>query len=452
MSLRMRLIGLVAIVLVISLIVGGAIACLNASRSVRTEMRSALLVGRQTVENAAETVRAARNPRRELENLVLSFRGNRHLRVSLAGDPAVVAVPHVEKSPFGKVPAWFVRLIGVASVTDRLPVPIAGKPDATIVLETEPHNETLEVWNEFNDSLIVLLLFSGQTIVLIYLFIGHTLRPLYRLTTAFEQIGYGDYGTRISGRLAPELARLCDGFNHMAARLAAADADNRHLNEQLLTLQEAERAEIARDLHDEIGPYLFAINIDAANISRLLKAGRAGEASDSVGFIAEAVDHMQRQLRGVVRRLQPVGLAEFGLRDAIADMVQFWRRRHPEIDFHVEIASECEGLGDLADTTIYRITQECLSNSLRHGRPSRIALHVEPLAGDRIMLEIADDGLGMSDIADAGFGLRGMAERVRGIGGSLTLRNSPGGGLAVSAVLPCRSEREHVFARSGDAQ
>ncbi|MGH7094093.1 MAG: hypothetical protein ACREFB_11230, partial [Stellaceae bacterium] len=58
----------------------------------------------------------------------------------MAGDPTVVAVPHVEKSPFGKVPAWFVHLIGVTSATDRLPVSIAGRPDATIVLETEPHN------------------------------------------------------------------------------------------------------------------------------------------------------------------------------------------------------------------------------------------------------------------------------------------------------------------------
>src|SRR6516165_3988402 len=80
MSLRFRLIGLVCLVLLISLALGAAIAYSNASRSVRTEMRAALLVGRQTIENTVERLQTARDPLRDLDDLVASFNGNRHHR------------------------------------------------------------------------------------------------------------------------------------------------------------------------------------------------------------------------------------------------------------------------------------------------------------------------------------------------------------------------------------
>jgi two-component system sensor histidine kinase UhpB len=448
MSLRWRLIGLVAVALVISLCLGIAIACLNASRSVGIEMEAALTVTRRMVENAADGIRASHDPQRALERLVDLFKDNRHLRVSLAGDPMTVAAPAIEKSPFGRVPSWFVRLINVPSVADRVSIAIPGRPDAEVVIETDPRNETLDVWGDFSNTVIILVLFSAQTILLIYLFIGRALRPLYRLAAALEQIGHGRYATRVGGRPASELAQLDRSFNRMADQLAAADADKRRLHEQLLTLQEQERAEIARDLHDEVGPHLFAINVDAANAARLVKEGRPEEAAEQLRLIPESVDHMQRELRSVVRRLRPIGLAEFGLPDAIEHMIQFWRRRHPDIAFRIGITPDCGGLGELLDTTIYRIVQECVSNALRHGRPSAISVRIEhDSADERVMLEIADDGSGVSEAANAGFGLRGMAERVRAIGGRLTLRNTPGGGLTVTAVLPCRAEREFAAAQ-----
>ncbi len=379
----------------ISILLGVAIACYNASGSVGVEMQSALLVGRRAVENAAAGIAASPEPRRDLENLIAVFAGNRHIRVSLAGDPAVAASPSVETSPFGEPPGWFVRLIGVPSMTERVPILRDGQAYATVVLEADPHNETLDVWNDFTNTVIVLLSFSGLTIVLIYLFIGRALHPLYRLGAALEQIGRGNFTMRIGGRLAPELSGLRDSFNRMADQLAAADADNRHLNEQLLTVQERERGEIARDLHDEVGPYLFAINIDTDAVSRLLREGKAAEAPEHLRLITEAVEHMQRELHSAVRRLQPVGLAEFGLSDAIDNMIQFWRRRHPEVDFRVSIAPGCEALGELVDATIYRIVQECLSNALRHGGPTSVAVRIEGTGPDRIVAEIADDGAGM---------------------------------------------------------
>ena len=85
MSLRWRLISLIVIILAVSLVFGGAIACLSASRSVRTEMLSALVVAQQTIENAIDGLRTSHDPQ-QLENVVTSFKGNRHLRGFLSGD------------------------------------------------------------------------------------------------------------------------------------------------------------------------------------------------------------------------------------------------------------------------------------------------------------------------------------------------------------------------------
>ena len=446
MPLRFRLIALVVVALVTGLGLGGAVTLFNASRSVRTEMHSALLVGQQTIDNFVKDIDGSADPQRDLDNLVASFKGSRHLRVSLTGGAASLEVQPVDdRSPFGAVPGWFVRLIGVAPEAHSVPVEIGGRPFGVVVIQTDPRNEILEVWDELSGSLVVLTVFAGATIPLIYLFIGRALRPLDQLAAAMGQVGQGDYAIRVSDRLTPELARLRDSFNRMAARLAATDADNRRLHEQLLTLQEEERNDIARDLHDEIGPFLFAINIDVATIARLLSEGRTAELPLHTQSIADAARHLQRQVRGMLGRLRPIGLAEFGLAAAVGGLVEFWRRRYPEIEYRTNIAPNCENLGDRVDTTVYRIVQECLSNAVRHGQPRLITIAVDrDTQKGQMVVEVADDGSGVADEPSLGYGLIGMEERVKAMGGRLNFTNRAGGGFAVSAVLPCREALTEV--------
>src|SRR5690349_8398598 len=107
MSLRFRLIAPVCVVLLISPGLRGGIAYANAWRSVRTEMRAAFLVGRQTIASTIERLQNAPDPSHDRDDLVASFSGNRHLRVRRAGQMPVLAAPRVEKSKFGRPPAWF---------------------------------------------------------------------------------------------------------------------------------------------------------------------------------------------------------------------------------------------------------------------------------------------------------------------------------------------------------
>ena len=401
MSLRFRLIGLVCLILFTNLAFGGVIACRNASRSVRTEMQAALLVGRQTIENAVERLQNAANPTNDLRDLIASFKGNRHLRVWLIGDAAAVAHPSVEKSPFGGVPFWFTRLVAPLPVMERVSVAVGGHNYGTVAVQTDPHNELIEVWREFADSVATQAAFYGLTLLLIFVFIGRALRPLGDLAAALEEVGDGRYRTRVRGRLAPELSRLRDSFNRMTAHLTASDAENRQLNEQLLTLQEQERNHLARDLHDEVSPYLFAISVDAGSASRLLQEGRSAEACGHLHAIADAVRHLQRQVRTMLGRLRPIGFTDAGLSEAIEEIAAFWRRRCPAIRYQVAVSADCEGLGVLVSATICRIVQECLSNAVRHAEPALIMVSVDRDGQndcDQVRVEVADDGRGMQDL------------------------------------------------------
>jgi two-component system sensor histidine kinase UhpB len=442
MSLRLRLISLCCAVLAVSLLLAGVVAYATASRSVRTEMRAAFLVGRQTIDGALERLRGSDDPTRDLKALVASFAGNRHLRVQLSGNRPALVAPPVERSALGHVPGWFVGLVGGQPQSEQIPVWIGARGYGTIVIATDPYNETLEVWNQFTDGLFAPAVLYGLTILLIYVFIGRMLRPIDRLTGALEEVGDGRFRTRFDGRLLPELARLRDSFNRMAARLAASDDDNRRLNEQLLSLQEQERSDLARDLHDEVGPFLFAIGVDAAAASRLVAEDRAGEAQERIRSIAEAVRHTQRQVRRMLGRLRPIGLADLGLPEAIENIVGFWRRRHPQIEFRVAVAAACADLMELAGPTICRIVQEALSNAVRHAEPRLIAIRIdrEPAAGGDVRVEVADDGRGMAPAAPMGYGLIGLRERVRAMGGRLSVVSRPGTGVTVRAALPCSRE------------
>ncbi len=440
-SLRLQLIGLVALVFVASLGLGGMLASYNASRSVETEIRSAVAVAGQMVTTGINLLATSQDPVHDLEYLVDSFKGNRHVRVRLSGDDAAVAAPPVESPPVGEVPQWFVRLLDVPQTTVQIPVAVHGRYFGTIVIETDPHNEILEIWDEFGESLLVLGLFSGPTILLIYLFVGRALRPLSRMAEALRKVGAGDYGIRLAERLPPELAGLRDSFNRMAERLSAMAGENRRLNEQLLSLQEEERNDIARDLHDEIGPFLFAINVDAANIARHADEGRLGPIRALVQSIAEAVSHMQRQVRSMLGQLRPIGLADFGLAESIENLIEFWRRRYPGIAYEFEMLSQTESFGELVDATIYRIVQEALSNAVRHGQPKTITVTIELQraaqdSAESVLVTVADDGRGMAESPGTGFGLVGMGERVKALGGSLAVSSHPGEGTTVAATIP----------------
>jgi two-component system sensor histidine kinase UhpB len=224
----------------------------------------------------------------------------------------------------------------------------------------------------------------------------------------------------------------------MAERLGALEERNERLHTQLLTIQEEERADLARDLHDDVGPFLFAVNIDVASIARLAEALGDEEILERGRSIREAVSHMQKHVKSILGRLRPTGVSEIGLAQAVENLGVFWRRRHPQISIEFDVGAPNVSFGDVVDATLYRLIQESLTNAIRHGRPRTIKVSIMTQADGDIVLQVSDDGVGLAASTErTGFGLAGMQERISALGGTLSVRNHVDGkGTSVTARVP----------------
>lgn len=440
MPLRVRLIALISLVLLLALACGSVLVGWQAASSVRTELRAALDVGSKTIRNGIDELVRTDDRDGELRHLVATFNGNRHVRAMLLdAQDRPVAVSELF-APTETVPGWFRHLIAENPDAVRIPILPPRDSESAIVLQPDPENEIGEVWGESRDAVLVLAGFALLSALLICVVVGRALRPLENLSIAFEQLGKGGYYGEVPGAGPPELMRLVSSFNDMTQRLAMAAVQNRRLHEQLLTLQAEERADLARDLHDEVGPLLFAVNMTAATIEQHVAVRRWDDIPAHVRSINDAVAQMQRHIRAVLGRLRPI--RTIGLETAIRRLVAFWQSRRPGIDIGVEISVEEVRIGDDLKDTIYRVVQEGLSNAIRHGRPARVQIVIADDDADGIRVEVTDDGIGIAADSTTGrdptqLGLIGMRERVMAMAGSLSIQHDRNGkGLALIARLP----------------
>jgi len=445
MPLRARLIALIGLVLLVSLAGGSVLVGWQAANSVRTELRAALNVGAMTIRNGIDELPGTDDRVSAMRHLVATFNGNRHVRATWVSAQDQPLAASELFAPTQTVPGWFRDLIGNEPGMIRLPVPPFADGGGAVVLRADPINEIGEVWAQSRDTVLMLAGFALLSAVLTCTVVGQALRPLENLANAFDQIGKGNYDGSVGEHGPPELTRLTRGFNTMTHRLATVAAQNRRLHERLLTLQAEERADLARDLHDEIGPLLFAVDMTAATIERTVGGGRITDVAMHVRSIQDAVAQMQRHVRVLLGRLRPMEAVE--LAAAIDRLVAFWRSRRPDITFLAAVTIDVDRTDQSLNETIYRVVQESVSNAIRHGKPGRVQITIAHDDADWIRVQVVDDGVGMAvDDAterDPGqLGLIGMRERVMAMAGSLMIKRGPEGhGLTIVVDLPCLNSR-----------
>jgi len=230
------------------------------------------------------------------------------------------------------------------------------------------------------------------------------------------------------------------------SELGAALAENRRLERETMRIQEDERKNLAREMHDEFGQYLNAIKVDAVGL-RDAPPPDSAEVKRCSTRIIGIVDHLQNATREIVRRLRPAGLDELGLAAAIEDCLDGWRRRLPSVTFECRLAAELHTFDEAVNITLYRLVQEALTNIARHAGASRVTIDLDQHhAGDDgdgfVELRISDDGVGLApSTKSAGVGLLGMRERVESLAGTFAASNVDGGGFRIAARLPLRDAR-----------
>jgi two-component system sensor histidine kinase UhpB len=447
MSLQLRLIISIGLALLATLAFGSALTLLHAAHQVRTEMQAAMTVGEHIVKNAIGDSKLG-TPRQQLERLVAEFDGNRHIQAFLFDDHGRVLSSSTPEPPDSQVPGWFKRYVDGLPQQVKMGLPLNNEDHDAIVLAAYAGNELAEAWSDIGLSLAVLATFSTLVLGLIYWMLAGGLLPLKNLNVAFVRIGKGDYTAHVEERGPTELAHLAREFNQMVSRLCLMKVQNDRLNEQLASVQEEERADIARELHDEIGPFLFAVSLDIAAMHQISREDATTQLAPRIEAMRDAIAHMQKHLKSILVRLRPPVLLDFGLAHAVDDIVVFWKARHPDIVFNIEIPED--SFGEILDDCVYRIIREGLSNALRHGQPTRIDIIARTEVKNTLTVEVIDDGHGIMPPGPfVGFGVAGMQERAASLSGTLIVKNRVDSrGVIVRAQFPVQTEEvaEELFA------
>ena len=431
MSLQLRLLGSISGLLVLALLLGGGLLIWHAREEVRVEVTAAFHGAQHAVR---DTLKSDVEHTVTLRQVVASFEGQRHVRAALVSEKGKVLVRSDIMALSDPAPAWFARLMTPPPMASSFRINLKRYP-CTVQLRSDPASEIADVWGRARDAFFIMLLFCVGTMALVAMFLSYALRFFTRLQTGLLAVSEGHYGERLPAGGPPELAALARGFNHMIDRLASISERNRRLQQQIGNVQEEERAGIARDLHDEVGPYLCAIQVDAKKVSNLPHP-EAGELGTS---IREAALHVQQHVRDILRQLRPGTSVDFGLEGAIDDLVRFWSRRNPEIAFERTISLSSGPERSRAEAA-FRIVQESVSNAVRHGGARRIAIR---LCDDEtgLGIEIEDDGRGLQSDARTAtalghVGLIGMEERVAALKGEFRIEELGGKGLRIRVRLP----------------
>lgn len=259
------------------------------------------------------------------------------------------------------------------------------------------------------------------------------------LTYQGERVGELRLAPR--GPRDPFAPRDLELLRELAVHIGAAGhavllaAELRQSRERLVNARAEERRRLRRDLHDGLGPQLVsvALKLEAARN----RAAGAGDLRETLGDLAGQTRAVIADLRRVVYALRPPALDEVGLVAALGQAGE--AAAEGALEFAFERPEALPPLPAAVEVAAYRITQEALTNVVRHARARRCTLRLA-MDGDGLVLEVTDDGSGLAPDAPPGIGLRSMRERAEELGGRLEVAPGEGGGTRLVALLPCAGE------------
>jgi signal transduction histidine kinase len=272
-------------------------------------------------------------------------------------------------------------------------------------------------------------------------------------------VTFNDISARKKAERALELAHQ-QAHNELEQRVAQRTADlsaaNEELRESHLALQrlsshlhnvrEEERRSVARDIHDELGASLTALQLELNWLQKRLADEPALQMK--LDGMVDITQTAMGAVRRILTDLRPGVLDHLGLWAALEWLLQdFQTRTGVQCRYECAAALERCRLGREAEVAVYRIAQEVLTNVSRHAAARSVKLVVRG-QGSELLIEIRDDGRGMLVPAQANsFGLLGMQERARALGGTLTIDSALGAGTCIRLQL-----RDAFAAQAGLAQ
>jgi two-component system sensor histidine kinase UhpB len=412
------------------LIVGVILALWRAQFDVEREER-----GAADEVRLFETLYALENgPGEDIEtnlralNEINASRNLRHVRFSLVDGNGVMVVPPNEADDPGLLQRLFARFAPGASAQAAAPWLLQRDDGAKFYasLSLDPASEQGEALDNLEGMLIVLIVFTAIILFAVYFTLRRALGPMRLVLEAIDRYRRNDFEPRLPTLPFTETDAIGGALNHMADTLDAAQEQRRALSLKLVSSQEDERLRIARELHDEFGQSLTAMRADLGWLAK--RTGSQPELREVIGGVAKQAESLQRGIRDLLNKLRPFDARSVGfaasLPNMLGDLVRNWNDRLGETTtFALDYEIQSNDISDDVAATLYRLTQEALTNAVRHAQACRVRVRVAR-EGDAVRWSVQDDGLGIADIGASvgvGNGIAGMRERAWAHGSDLEM-------------------------------
>ena len=219
--------------------------------------------------------------------------------------------------------------------------------------------------------------------------------------------------------------------------LELKNAQIKSLSENHVRRLELERQHIARELHDETGQVLIGLKLRLQVLAGLLTEEQA-DAKQELAALRVQVNDATAQLKDLAKRLRPPTLDELGFEATLRQLVAEFRR---QVDFGIRLEVQSQpDLANEAETALYRIAQESLTNVAKHADASQVVITFSR-SGNRQVFCIRDDGCGFDpNSTTKGLGLVGIHERVKMLGASVEIASRTGRGTAIEVSITSRAE------------
>lgn len=357
----------------------------------------------------------------------LSADGKRSRSLCTGGAPIVALTPPL----FVHAYRWLFEP-GQASVR---PLTVDGLGLGSLTVTPDAELEIAAAWQRLLELASLSAITVAVVCLLVYLIIEQTLRPAAAIVAGISTLESGRLDHRLPAFELREWRHIASAINRLAASQQQLLNDRQQLVVKLLALQEDERRDLARELHDEFGQCLAAINAVASSIKQSASGIDPGLATDAEQ-IGQISSHMLAMVRDLLARLRPAELDELGLAAGLNSLISAWNRRGGTF-YRLNIEGDCAALPACQAEALYRIAQECLTNIAKHAAATQVG--VDLVIGDEsATLRVRDDGIArrLPFVGHDGIGLLGMRERVAALQGQLTLSIAEPSGLNVVVRLP----------------